>query len=436
MRDLERAAGGAPFGSDGGMNGRFRAIRERTWRVLDPPASNRGPGALQSLIAQATSFVRTHVRITDAAIAFAALAFGLFADEIGSRSIGRGVFTILLALPLIWRRRAPIVVFLVISAVAFLQWLFNLQLAADVALLVALYTVADNRPRRAAIGAAVILETGAILATLRWSPTDSTDSTLRTFTFLSGVVVAALVSGIYFRARRAHVANLVERAARLELERDQQARLAAAAERARIAREMHDVIAHSLAVVIALADGASAKLRRDPEQAREALESVSDLGRQALDDTRRLLSVLRTEEGAADRTPQPGIEEIADLVDQVASTGIAATLTVEGEATALASGAALAAYRIVQEAITNALKHADGATAIKVTLAWTSRQLEISVTDDGHCASTHFPLNSGFGLAGMRERAALYGGSATAGPGPSGGWVVHAAIPTSERDLS
>jgi signal transduction histidine kinase len=299
---------------------------------------------------------------------------------------------------------------------------------------VALYTVADDRPRRAAIGAAVILEAGAILATIRWSPSDSA---LRTFAFLSGVVIAALVSGIYFRARRAHVAGLVERAARLELERDQQARLAAAAERARIAREMHDVIAHSLAVVIALVDGACAKLRRDPEQAREALDSVSNLSRQALDDTRRLLSVLRTEEGAPDRTPQPGIQEITDLVDQVASTGITVTLTVEGDAIALATGPALAAYRIVQEAITNALKHAVGATAIAITLTWTPRQLTIAVADDGQCTSTHSTSSDGgFGLKGMRERAALYRGTASAGPSAAGGWIVHATLLTAGRGAS
>jgi signal transduction histidine kinase len=410
---------------------RFRTVRASAWRLLDPPERDRGPGPLKRLFAKATSFIRTHVRITDALIAFVVFTFGLLADEIGHHSIVRGVFTLLLAVPLVWRRRAPISVFLVIAAVAFVQWLSNIQLASDISLLVALYTVADERPHRAAVGTALVLEAGAVLVTLRWSPSDSA---LRTFALLSGVVVASLISGIYSRARRAHVAGLLERATRLELERDQQARLAAAAERARIAREMHDVIAHSLAVVIALADGASAKLRRDPEQAREALESVSDIGRQALDDTRRLLSVLRTEEGSAvDRSPQPGIDEITDLVDQVASTGITATLVVEGEEISLATGPALAAYRIVQEAITNALKHAEGATAIAVALSWRPRQLEISVTDNGHCGSTRSPSESGFGLEGMRERAALYGGSAIAGPRATGGWAVQAALPTTER---
>jgi signal transduction histidine kinase len=431
MLERERRAVVVLFGSDYGMNRRIRAIRLRARRLLDPPERDRGPGPLQSLSDKATSFVRTHVQITDALIAFLVFIFGLLIDLIGDHSTVRVVFTLLLALPLVWRRRAPISVFLVIAAIAFVQWLSNIQLASDVSLLAALYTVADERPQRAAVGSALVLETGAVLATLRWS---TSDSALRTFALLSGVVVASFISGIYVRARRAHVASLVERATRLELERDQQARLAAAAERARIAREMHDVIAHSLAVVIALADGASAKLRRDPEQSREALESVADVGRQALDDTRRLLSVLRTEEGSAvDRSPQPGIGEITDLVGQVASTGIAATLAVEGEEIALATGPALAAYRIVQEAITNALKHAEGATAIAVALTWTPRQLEISVTDNGHCGSTHLRSESGFGLEGMRERAALYGGSAIAGPSATGGWAVQAALPTAER---
>jgi signal transduction histidine kinase len=427
----ERCALAALFGSDDGMIRRLRAVRASARRLLDPPERDHGPGPLQRLFAKATSFVRTHVRITDALIALLVFTFGLLADEIGHHSIVRGVFTFLLALPLVWRRRAPISVFLVIAAIAFIQWLSNIQLASDISLLVALYTVADERPHRAAVGIALILETGAVLATIRWS---TGDSALRTFALLSGVVVASLISGIYFRARRAHVASLMERATRLELERDQQARLAAAAERARIAREMHDVIAHSLAVVIALADGARAKLRRDPEQAREALESVSDIGRQALDDTRRLLSVLRTEEASAmDRSPQPGIDEITDLVDQVASTGITATLVFEGEKISLATGPALAAYRIVQEAITNALKHAEGATAISVALTWAPRQLEISVADNGHCDSTRSSSEIGFGLEGMRERAALYDGSAIAGPNSTGGWVVHAVLPTTER---
>ena len=301
-------------------------------------------------------------------------------------------------------------------------------LLADVALLAALYTVAADRPRRVAVAGFFIFEGGAVLAAARWGA-----SALATFVSLSGVIVAALVSGLYVRARRAHVANLVERAARLELERDQQALLAAAAERARISREMHDVVAHSLAVVVSLANGAAAKLGRDPEQSREALETISDLGRQALADTRRLLSVLRTEKGVAVRAPQPGIEEIADLVDHAAAAGLAATLTIHGDPVPVPAGLALSAYRIVQEAVTNAVRHAEGAATVTVGLSWTPRRLEIAVTDDGQGNGQSAGILGGFGLAGIRERAALYGGTATAGPGQHGGWTVKASIPVSAR---
>jgi signal transduction histidine kinase len=191
-------------------------------------------------------------------------------------------------------------------------------------------------------------------------------------------------------------------------------------------------VAHSLAVVISLANGATAKLGRDPEQSREALESIAELGRQALADTRRLLSVLRTEDGAAARAQQPGIEEIADLVGRAASTGLAATLTVYGDPAPVAAGPALSAYRIVQEAITNAVKHAEGATTVAVELAWTPRHLQIAVTDDGHGDGRPAGPASGFGLVGMRERAALYGGTATAGPRQEGGWTVTATIPITQ----
>jgi signal transduction histidine kinase len=392
--------------------------------LLDPGESERDTGALTRLFGSWQAFARTHVQLTDGALAFAVFLVGLVSAELAHLSGWAGLLTFLLALPLAWRRGAPITVFLVITAVAFAQWLASLELVADVALLAALYTVAAHRPQRAAVAGAIILEGGAILAAARWG-----ESALATFAYLSGLVVAALASGLYVRARRLHVAGLVERAARLEFERDQHALLAAAAERARISREMHDVVAHSLAVMVSLANGATAKLGRDPEQSREALESISEVGRRALADTRRLLSVLRTEEAAAARSPQPGIGEIADLVDRAAVTGLAATLTVRGDPVPVAAGLALSAYRIVQEAITNAVKHAQGATSVAVELTWTPSCLEIAVTDDGIGDGRSAGATDGFGLTGMRERAAAYGGTATAGPRQHAGWTVTAAIP-------
>jgi signal transduction histidine kinase len=415
------------------IRGQFRDARERVRVLLDPPEHESGDGPLTHLLVSCAAFSRRHLRLMDSAIAAVIFGLGLLNIlAVPGRSGSTVLFTSLLALPLAWRRRAPITVFLFIAAAAFAQWLVYRPLFADTALFVALYTVAVARPLRAAIVATVIVEIGAILATVRWAPSGSW---LQNFALLSGGVVAAVVSGVHLRARRLYVASLLERATRLELERDQQARLAAAAERARIAREMHDVIAHSLAVVISLANGATAKLRRDPEQSRDALESISELGRRALDDTRQLLSVLRTDDGAETRAPQPGIDEIADLVDQAASTGLAATLTVYGDPAPVATGPALGAYRIVQEAITNTLKHAKDATAVTIQFTWTPHRLQIRIDDDGRPSAPPPNLPVGFGLAGMRERAALYGGSATAGPRDEGGWTVNATIPTIQRIL-
>lgn len=403
-------------------------LHQRLRALLDPPEAEQGTGALKRFFDSLRAFSRAHPQLTDGALAFAIFTTGLISAELAQGSAWPGMITFLLTLPLVWRRRAPLTVFFVIAAVALVEWLGNFRLFAAVALLVALYTVAAERPRRAALVAALIVEGGVVLAAARWGT-----SAFATFASLSGVVVAALVLGLYARARRSYVASLVERAARLEFERDQEALLAAAAERARISREMHDVIAHSLAVMVSLANGATAKLRREPEQSREALESISELGRQALDDTRGLLSVLRTEEGGTTRAPQPGVSDIERLVDRAGATGITATLAIHGDPVPLAAGPALAVYRIVQEAVTNALKHAEGATKVTVELTWAPNYLDIVVMDDGHGTIRAAGPQGGFGLAGMRERAALYGGTALAGPREGGGWTVKATVPVSER---
>jgi signal transduction histidine kinase len=373
-----------------------------------------------------------HPHAVDAGVALLIIAAGLAGDRLLHRGVAALSFTFLLAVPLVARRRFPLVVFVIVAWVAFAQWLFNLQLVADLALPIALFTVADERPRRAAIGAAAVLEAGAVLATLRWS---TRDSSLRTFLFLSGLVVAALIAGAYLRARRVYVASLLERAEQLVIERDQQAQLAAAAERSRIAREMHDVIAHSLAVIIALVDGARAKIDRDPAQADDALASVAGLGRQTLDDTRRLLGVLRSSNDDGGLAPQPGIAEIRGLVQQAEGTGLQTRLHVDGQPFPVAPGPALCAYRIIQEAITNTLKHAVDATSVQVTLAYRDQVLEIDVTDDG--ASTGAEAGAGrggFGLGGMQERAALYDGSVRAGRNAAGGWTVAARLAAIDRE--
>ena len=192
-------------------------------------------------------------------------------------------------------------------------------------------------------------------------------------------MIASALLGISVQNRRALLASLQERAARLELERDQQGRVAAAAERARIAREMHDIVAHNLAVVIALADGAVFAARESPEQATAAMEKVSRTGREALAEMRRLLGVLN-DESAGSRVPQPGIPELEQLVAQVRTTGVPVDLEVTGDPAGLPAGVQLATYRIVQEALTNTLKHAGPDAAADVRVLCVNGTVEVDVS--------------------------------------------------------
>jgi signal transduction histidine kinase len=326
--------------------------------------------------------------------------------------------------PLLWRRRFPIGVFAALVVVGFVQWLVAPPLASDVSLLVALFTVASERTLLGALGAAGVLEVGVVLASSRWV---LAGTFLRSFVFLSGLAAAALLLGANMRARRLRLEEMTERAVGLERQRDQQALIAAAAERTRIAREMHDVIAHSLAVIVTMADGAGAKLEREPERAAAAIRSVAEVGRQALGETRRLLGVLRDEGSAAGLTPQPGLAQLSDLLLRLGQAGIASTVELTGTRFSLPPGTELVVYRIVQEATTNTLRHALGADHVTVQVNFDHPRLVVTVSDNGQ--RTPGPENrSGHGLNGMRERLALYGGSLLAGPDPRGGWTVQASL--------
>ncbi|MDQ6784824.1 MAG: histidine kinase [Actinomycetota bacterium] len=417
----------------------------------DPGAGDAGAGG--ALWARWTATMHAHPVLTDAALTLvlAAISTPWLLRDHRSGAVS-AILQAGLLLPIIWRRRYPVAVFVTISVVAFAQFLFAERLLADISLLVALYTVSVHRPRRTALAAAAIVEVGVVLATVRW--TLAGDWT-RSLVFLSAMGAAAVLLGVNVRTRRAHLATLIERAERLEHERDQQARMAAVAERTRIAREMHDVLAHSLAVMVSLADGASAKLTSEPERAATAIAHVSDLGRQSLRDTRRLLGVLRADgvpsstglaaDGGsrpsngsrADVSPQPDVSELDDLVERVRATGLDASLHISGDPFDVAPGAGLTVYRIVQEALTNSLKHAVQPHAVVVRLRYHAPALDIEVTDDGllpwpsEGASPDLPRSAGHGLAGMRERASLHQGTVAAGPGPGpdGGWRVQAWLP-------
>ena len=246
-------------------------------------------------------------------------------------------------------------------------------------------------------------------------------------------MVAALFAGRTAASGSRYLAWMDERARRLETERDQQAAIAAAAERTRIARELHDIVSHSLSVVITLADAAALVSRADPGQGADAMAEVSEVGRHALSDMRAMLGVLRTDEppaGQAPQPPQPGVGQLSALVERIQATGLAVSLSVDGAAFPLGAAAELTAYRIVQEALTNTLRHA-AARHAWVTISYDEPVVRIRVADDGITDPPAVPAvqpsppakRPGHGIEGMRERAALHHGALQAGPAATAaGW--------------
>ncbi|MDF9817032.1 histidine kinase [Streptomyces sp. SPB162] len=333
-----------------------------------------------------------------------------------------------LVLPLLWRRRRPSATFTAVLAVFLIQWLLGAWLRADVALLIALYSLALHGRLRHLPWACAAMAGALALVAVRLSETVAVGDALF---FLFNAVVAALALGLAVRIRRSQLAVLRERAARLEIERDQRSKLAAAEERTRVAREMHDIVGHNLSVMITLADGGAYAALIAPERGKEALELIGETGRQALGELRRMLGVLRERTDAPEFSPQPGIAEVDALCDRIRTAGPTVRYRTVGELDALDRGVQLTAYRIVQEALTNSLKHAGSDTRIHLLLSIHDAQLRIGVEDTGPPSGTKRPTpvnQEGHGLAGMAERAALYGGSVSAGPRSGGGWTVHATL--------
>ena len=344
---------------------------------------------------------------------------------------------------LFWRRRRP----LLVAAGATLLFCVSVSLtggatSTEVAIAFAVYAVAAARPLWIA-WCTLAGTLGASAAAIYLVPTFAGTMTGRTQAYgepdraasvvaLAITFLVALAIGISVRNRRLHVADLVDRANALARDRDQQAQLARAAERSRIAREMHDVVAHSLSVMIALADGAGVALERSPDRARAALDELSGTGRAALADMRRVLGVLDTTEpdaagpDAAALEPQPG-SDLDGLVERFRTAGLPVRAVLDpdlpGDANLL-----LAVYRIVQEALTNTLRHAPGTTGVEVGVHRRTDAVEVTVLDHGATVAVPPSPGTGRGLIGMRERAALYGGTVETGRA-SGGWRVHARIP-------
>jgi signal transduction histidine kinase len=250
------------------------------------------------------------------------------------------------------------------------------------------------------------------------------------YVFLPLLFSAVWLSAFGFGRKLEHAREAEERAARLELEREAEARAAVAEERARIARELHDVVGHAVSVMTVQASGVRRLLRPDQEREREALQVVEQTGREALAEMRRLVGVLRRPEEAPALAPQPSLEHVGRLVDQARESGLPVELRIEGEVTQLPASVDLTAYRLVQEGLTNAIKHAN-ATRAEVVVRYGEGEVELVVSDDGSGTPDGEVESGGHGLVGMRERVAVYGGQLEAGPRPNGGYALRARLPLS-----
>jgi signal transduction histidine kinase len=327
--------------------------------------------------------------------------------------------SLLMTLPLAWRRRAPLAVAIVVmGALVFESLAVGSAPTPDsqlVGWLVAVYSVAAHCDRVAALaGGAVSLGAGLV-----WMGLDD---------FLFPIVVfgGAWLAGRLVRQRHVYALALEERAAALEREQEANARVAAAEERTRIARELHDVLSHSVSVMVVQAGAERLALGSGRAATGEALEAIEKTGRQALAEMRRLLGMLRADGEPPAHAPQPTVAEVEHLVSQVREAGLPVELLIQGEPTSLPPGVAVSAYRIIQEALTNVLKHAGPASA-RVVVRYATHELELEVADDGRGARG--ADGTGHGLVGMRERVALYGGEFDAGARNGGGFVVRARLP-------
>ncbi|MEE6273620.1 sensor histidine kinase [Georgenia sp. MJ206] len=373
-------------------------------------------------------------RLVDAAFATLLLLF-FGVGSLGLSGVGDSTLVVLttLVMPgaLYWRRTRPVASAAVVHAGALTHLLAgDPGLPVDALVLVALYSVTVHGPvwaSRVALASALL---GSFLLSASFGYFDLGSVLFGTFA-LGAFTLFVWAIALVRRNRVERAESLRERARRLEVERDQQVQIATAAERARIAREMHDVVAHSLSVVIAQADGGRYAATADPDAAVRALTTIGETGRAALADMRRILGVLRAPDGGPDElatAPQPMTGDLDALVEQVRGTGLAVSMVRMGVERPLPPGAGLTVFRLCQEALTNVLKHAGPAASVTVMLQWHPQRLVLQVDDDGRGAAAGSD-GLGQGVLGMRERAALFGGTLVAGPRSGGGFRVRAEIP-------
>jgi signal transduction histidine kinase len=366
---------------------------------------------------------------------------------------GHTAIAVTMSAALLWRRRRPLPVMAVISALGLLQVVLLREtigpMPYDVAILIAMYSVVKYGStlwHGVLAGAPVLV--GIVIINTRMFVNVSSDSArprdwLVGFGYISAICVAVWLTGYVIRTRRRHLVALEERAATAERERDHLATIAVADERASIARDLHDVVAHSMAVMIVQADGATYAMDSDPAQARAAIKQVAATGREALEDMRRLVGVLRGggasvgDDGAhalespADRR-RIGLRELSTVVQRARSAGLTVTVDEQGVRDQLPAGVELTVYRVVQEALTNVLRHAGPSASARLCLRHADNVTHVELIDDGQGALAGFasPATAGgHGLVGMRERVSVHGGTFDAGARVGGGWRVAVTVP-------
>jgi signal transduction histidine kinase len=411
-----------------------RTAQEGTGSVGGRAAMSRVLGSVRSSLPRS----RPRSLAFDALIALFVLSLGLaqLRHELGNGRSGSLALDVVLlvsvSLPLMWRREYPISV-LAIVTVANLSW-FLIPRLSDLALmdfnsgfiafLVALYSAGLYAPSRKTSCVAAAVALAGVLTALASS---GEFGSIGEFVPNAVVVAVFWYIGYTEQTRRE---QLEQRAALLQREQEEESRRAGAAERVRIARELHDVVAHSVGLMTVQAGAANHVAANDPRAAISSLASIERTGRQALGELRRLLEVLRTEaDSRAALHPQPGLGQLDEVVAEVQKAGLSVGVTVEGDLDGLPPALDLSAYRIVQEALTNVGKHAGPWARAEVKVKRTENELILDISDDGRGVDLNIEVAGGHGLIGMRERVALFGGRISAGPRRGGGFSVRVEIP-------
>lgn len=372
--------------------------------------------------------------VVDSAIALGLAALSMLAfvggsDDVGGSGALTAVLLLLESVPLAWRRRFPVAVLLIVVGAMIVHLLIvpeGESLRGGLGVLVALFTIGERLERRISVALAVL--TGAIVGVI-FIAKEPIPSALQALIQTEVVFGVAWLVGDGARVRGLYTRAVEERASLLERERTERARTAVLEERERIARELHDAVAHHVSVMVIQAGGGLRALEGRPADARKALESINGSGREALTDMRRMLAML----GDQTDEPMPGLDRLGDLLEQVRAAGLAVELSITGARPKLDVGLEASAYRIIQESLTNSLKHAGGGGRAHVTIRYEPTALHLSIDDERgpEARPSVEPAHDGRGLVGMRERVALFRGTFTAEPTPRG-FRVSALLPIAE----